>query len=139
MSEGIIKVIASGSIEFFTRFQSTPFSNGTNLGTIEDMSIETINVSGTVSQKNIMLIPLSKIPPTSVGSPPEIIWNVDNVHSLNEIGTTNNPIKDIYGSDISERVTKLFKDKKPQGILIIPLEKGKPIKEHKNGTIIVPQ
>ena len=138
MSEGIIKVVASGSVEFFTSFQSTSFSNGTNLGTIDDMSIETVNINGSANTKNIMMIPLQKTPPEAKTTPQEIIWNVDSIHSLNEIGSSNSPIQDMYGFDLTERVTKMFKDKNPQGILIIPLEKGKPIKEHKNGTIIVP-
>jgi hypothetical protein len=138
MSEGIIKIIASGSLEFFTKFQSTTFSNGTNLGTIEDMSIEPVSKNGTSDQKNIMIIPLTNTLPGSDQTPPEFIWNVENVHSLEEIGNVNSPLSDIYGSEITERVTKLFKDKQPQGILILPLQKGKPLKEHQNGTIIVP-
>jgi hypothetical protein len=138
MSDGIIKIKASGSLEFFTRFESTSFSNGTNLGTIENMSIETIDTKGTTDPKNYMLIPLTKSPPTALKSPPEVIWNVNNVHTLNDIDKKGHPIEDLYGSDISERITKLFKDIKPQGILLIPLEKGKPIKEHQNGTIIIP-
>jgi len=139
MSDGIIKIIASGSREFFTRYQSTPFSNGTSLGTIEDMSIETIETDDSLAKKNIMLIPLSSAQPGSGQTPEDIIWNVSNVHSLNEISEQNNPIRDVYGNDISERVTRMFNDKHPSGVLIIPLEKGKPIKEHKNGTIILPR
>lgn len=139
MSFGILKIIASGSQEFFTRIQSTSFSNGTNLGTFEDMSIEPIGVNGANEKKNIMLIPLKKEIPENAAEPDEIIWNVDNIHSLNEFESQNSPLKDIYGSNLSKVVTKLFKDKKPQGILVIPLEEGKPLKDHKNGTIIVPK
>lgn len=139
MSDGIIKIVASGSREFFTRYQSTAFSNGTNLGTIEDMSIETITSTDTRAQKNFLLIPLSSVPPSSTQTPPNIILNVQNVHSLNEITEKNNPIKDVFGNDISDKVTRLFNDKHPSGVLLIPLEEGKPIKEHKNGTIILPK
>ena len=138
MSDGIIKIIASGSREFFTKFESTTFSNGTNLGTIEDMSIETIGALDSTEHKNIMLIPLQKAPSGSDTSP-EVVWNVNNIHSLEEIGKKDNPIEDIYGTEITERVTRMFDDKQLPGILLIPLEKGKPIKEHEHGTIIVPR
>jgi hypothetical protein len=137
MSEGIIKIIAPGSKEFFTRFQSTVFSNGTNLGTIEDMLIETIGTKGTPGHKDIMVIPLSKTQPGASRSDPQVVWNVDDIHSINEFDDNKNPIKDIYGTEISERVTRMFNDQNPQGILLIPLIEGKPIKEHQNGTIIV--
>jgi hypothetical protein len=138
MSDGIIKIIASGSREFFTKYESTTFSNGTNLGTIENMSIETIGPMDSKDHKNIMLIPLQKEPSSSEASP-EVVWNVNKIHSLEEIGAKDNPIEDVYGTEITERVTKMFKDNQLPGILLIPLEKGKPVKEHEHGTIIVPR
>jgi hypothetical protein len=138
MSDGIIKIIASGSREFFTKYESTTFSNGTNLGTIEDMSIETVGTLDSTDHKNVMLIPLQKTSPGAESSP-EVVWNVNKIHSLEEIDRKDNPIKDIYGTEITERVSKLFKDRQIPGILLIPLEKGKPIKEHEHGTIIVPR
>lgn len=138
MSDGIIKIVASGSREFFTKYQSTAFSNGTSLGTIENMSIEPVGEKDSTERKNIMLIPLQSSPPTPE-SEPETIWNVNNVHSLEELGKKENPIEDVYGSEITERVTRMFKDQQLPGILLIPLEKGKPIKEHEHGTIILPQ